>query len=351
MKRTKILIVDDVDINREILIDILSSEYELLQGENGLDAVEMAMAHSNEIAIILLDVMMPEMNGFEALEILKGNAITKDIAVIMITAANSTQNEMAGLRLGACDFISKPFNRDVVKMRISSQMKICNFTYNMNQLVSNKVAQIEHVQEVVIDLLANLVECRDLESGWHIQRTRYLVKLLIEKLIQTGKLDPSLHFSDVNFIVNAVVLHDVGKIGIPDNILQKPDKLTPEEFETMKSHTIIGSEIANKLLDVQSPVYVRHIQDICLYHHEKWDGTGYPHGLSGEEIPYSARLMAIVDVYDAMTSKRVYKPALPHETTMEIIRESAGKHFDPVLAEVFYEFRDEFRELAEKYKD
>ena len=350
MKRNKILIVDDVEVNREILIDILANDYDLLQGENGLDAIEIAMSQSDEIAVILLDIMMPEMNGFEALEILKANEETKDIAVLMITAANSSQNEILGLTIGASDFISKPFNHDVVKARISSQIKLRDFRLSMNRLVTEKIAQMEHMQEVIIDLLANIVECRDVDSGYHIKRTRHIVRHLVDKLMQTGKLDKSVTPTDVSFIISAVALHDIGKISIPDDILLKPGRLTADEFEIMKSHTWLGAEIAKQLTGLQNPKYIQHIQDICLYHHEKWDGTGYPMNLTRESIPYSARLMAISDVYDALVTKRVYKEAFSHEKTIEIIQEGSGTHFDPTLVEVFLQFNEEFKQLSEQYE-
>ncbi len=344
MKKHKILVIDDIKINREILIDILGDEYEILEGETGLDAVELANKYASEVYLILLDIMMSEMDGFESLRILKSSANTEHIPVIIITAAGSYENEIQGLGLGAVDFVSKPFNPDVVRQRVHSQVRLREYSISIEGFVEEKVRQIELIQDTMIDFLANIVEYRDLESGQHVKRTRQLVRLLIEKISLAGLLDKSCRFEDKVLITKAVTLHDIGKIGIPDAILCKPGKLTPEEFDVIKRHTVIGAEIVDKLSLMQEPRYLQHIKDICLYHHEKWDGSGYPAGLKGDDIPYSARLMAIVDVYDALIEKRVYKPAFTHQDAIEIISDGLGKHFDPTIGQIFIEHNLEFYE-------
>lgn len=346
-----ILIVDDMGINREMLREMLESNYAITEASSGVEAVSIALDLKEKISLILLDLIMPEMDGFETLRILKASPVTRNIPVIFISAANSAEYEVRGLRLGAADFISKPFNPDVVKTRIELQLKLNSYQKHMSYLVNEQVNRLERVQDKMIDLLATIVEYWNLESGNHIKRTRVIVTELINILKDSGRLDPSIAPIDQIYIPKAVTLHDIGKIAIPDQILTKPAKLTFEEFEIMKKHTVIGTEIIDRLSGIQMEPYIKHAREVCLYHHEKWDGTGYPKGLTKEEIPYSARLMALVDVYDALLSKRAYKEAFSLDKTIKIIKEGRGSHFDPVICDAFLENSDIFYDIYKNYAD
>ncbi|WP_424244109.1 putative two-component system response regulator [Elusimicrobium posterum] len=350
MARDKILIVDDIEVNREILVEILQEDYDLLQAKDGIEAVEKVMHNAHDLSLILLDIMMPEMDGYEVLETLTKSGYTNKIPVIIITASGGNENEVKGLESGAADYITKPFYPQSVRSRVELQLELRKHRQHLEKLVQANVQKVVQMRDSMVDLLASVIEYRDVESGEHVKRTRLMAEALLKGVAESHKLDKEMAMIDMDTVSKAVALHDIGKIGIPDNILLKPGKLTEEEFEIIKTHTTLGSEIISKIDGIKDQTYLMAARDIAHYHHERWDGKGYPKGLSGTQIPLSARVMSVVDVYDALTTQRVYKPAFPHEKAVEIITQGSGTQFDPVIVEVFLQSQNEFRNVAENPK-
>ena len=345
-KKEKVLIVDDMETNRTTLEAILSDDYEILQAENGAAAIDILYNASELPSIVLLDIMMPEMDGFEVLNLIKSNTHTVGIPVVFITAADIKSTETRGLKAGAVDYISKPFNPDVVKVRVDNQIELKRYRNNLERTVEKKVNQLLHSKEKMLETLATVIEYRNLESGHHVKRTSILARKLIRKMLENSYYARQLNDLNYEILLKAVPIHDIGKIGIPDNILLKPGRLSPEEFEIVKTHTTIGSNILDTLLTSdEGDAYLKHCRDICRYHHERFSGTGYPDCLVGEAIPLSARIVSIIDVYDALVNSRVYKPAFPHEEAVRIIQEGSGHQFDPKIAQIFLEINHEFATL------
>jgi len=345
LKKDTILIVDDIETNRIILENILQDKYEILQAGSGIDATAMMLSGEATPSIVLLDIMMPEMDGYEVLELMKSNHETAKIPVLFITAADSETNESKGLSLGAVDYISKPFNPEVVKVRVDNHLKLRNYSESLEEMVKIKTAELLRTKEKILETMANIIEYRDMESGHHVKRTSDLTRALIDFMYLHNYEGRVVDDVDHDTIIKAVPLHDIGKISIPDSILLKPGRLTNDEFATIKTHAAIGSEIVKTMLDEDDTQYLTYCYDICRFHHERWDGKGYPDGLSGEAIPLSARILAIVDVYDALVSTRVYKPAMPHEKAIDIIREGSGTQFDPVIITALMEMHEEFKQI------
>jgi putative two-component system response regulator len=346
MSKEKILVVDDIDINREILKEILSDSYEIIEAKNGIEAIEKVTQHKKDLSLILLDIMMPEMDGYETLETLARSGHTNKIPVIIITAAGGNENEVKGLELGAADYITKPFFPESVLRRVESQLELMKHRKHLEKLVSVNISKVLEMRDSLVDFLATIVEYRDGESGSHVKRTRLMMEELFKLMFDSKKMEKEMLKVNKEDISKAAALHDIGKISIPDNILLKPGKLTPEEFEIIKTHSIKGAKLIDGMKGINSQSYVKACRDIALYHHERWDGKGYPEGLSGADIPLAARAMAVVDVYDALISKRVYKPAFSHEEALKIISEGAGTQFDPTIAEIFVQNGDIFKNLA-----
>ncbi len=343
MLKDTILIVDDIELNREILIEILKDEYGILQASNGYEAIEMVVHNSDRLSLILLDIMMPEMDGMEVLEILRAGGYTDRIPVIIITASGGDENEIRCLRSGAVDFLEKPFHPDIVKCRVQARVALKQYRNHMEELVEESVQKVLYVRDSMIDVLASVIEYRHCESGQHVRRTRALAERLMRVIKSSGRMEDDLSGLNLSTVAKAVPLHDIGKISTPDHILLKPGKLTSEEFEIIKQHTTLGAEIIDMMKGIEDEDYLRFSRDICLYHHERWDGMGYPKGLKERAIPFVARVMSIVDVYDALTSERVYKPAFTHEQAIEILLQDSGKHFDPVIADIFVRNHEQFR--------
>jgi len=345
-EKATILIVDDVEINRMILEDILCEDYNIEQAENGIEALTKLLGGICKPSLVLLDIMMPEMDGFEVLETMRANELTKKIPVIFITAADPTENEAKGLSGGAIDYIVKPFANDIVKSRIDNQMELAMYRERLEQMVNKKVNELIAAKEKMLTTMASLIEYRSLESGEHVKRTSILTGMIAEILVKNPMFKDELIDKDYHIMIKAAPLHDVGKIAVPDDILLKPGKLTPEEFTIMETHTTKGSEIIRTMqLGEEEDLYLRHCYDICRYHHERWDGRGYPDKISGNEIPLSARIVSIVDVYDALVSQRVYKPPFSHEEAMKIIAEDAGKKFDASIVSDLLENDHIFRKV------
>jgi putative two-component system response regulator len=346
-KTPTVLVVDDIDMNRMILEEILQDDYKLITAVNGKIALDtLKVQHPT---IILLDLMMPEMSGREMFEIMKSDNTLKRIPVIFITAEEDSESEL--LAAGAVDFIKKPFQPDIVKLRVRNQIELKNYSDSLEIMVAEKTAEATKTLESALQGLASVIEHRDLESGEHVKRTQLFVWALSGYLIRSNSVyADTLKKLKPDIIMKAMALHDVGKIAIPDRILLKPGKLDPEEYEIMKTHTTRGREIIGELGDVESSLYLKHCEDICNGHHERWDGKGYPNGLAEENIPLTARLAAVADVYDALVCARVYKAAMPYEEAIKIITDGKGTQFDPVLVDAVIQIQDRFKEIAQQHK-
>jgi putative two-component system response regulator len=341
-------VVDDIDMNVMILEEILQDDYHILTAFNGLEALELLRRVKILPKLILLDVMMPEMTGREMFDIMKTDDAFKRIPVIFITAENDSESEL--LAAGAVDFINKPFLPEIVKLRVRNQIALKNYSDSLEEMVAEKTAEATKTLDNALQGLANVIEHRDLESGEHVKRTQLYVGALLNHLIDTGSIYAGeLRRLEPDIIVKSMALHDVGKIAIPDRILLKPGRLDPEEYEVMKTHTIRGKEIIGELGDVNSSLYLKHCEDICYGHHERWDGTGYPRQLGGTDIPLAARLASLADVYDALVCARVYKAAMPYAEAVKIIADGRGSQFDPVMTDALVEIQGDFKQIAEKY--
>jgi len=353
-----ILIVDDIEINRIILREILQDDYDITEAANGREALDKLILENGKPAdilptAILLDVMMPDLDGFEVLEVIKKNRATMNIPVLFITAADSDETESKGLIAGAADYITKPFNHNVVRARVDNHIKLARYSHNLEQLVTIKTAEVTRTYESTLEVLATIIEYRNLESGAHIRRTTLLTEALVAKMLETEKFKPLLEELNISSLIKASALHDIGKIGIPDGILLKPGKLSDEEFNMIKTHTTIGSHIIDSISEnlPDNDKYLKYAKDICHFHHERWDGRGYPSGLSVEGIPLSARIISIVDVYDALVSPRCYKDPYSHDVSFGIINDGRGTQFDPDIVDILNDVADDFKKIEEAHRD
>jgi putative two-component system response regulator len=348
-KKPVVLVVDDVEANVMILEEILKDDYNVITAFNGMEALEKLKDILILPKIILLDVVMPKMSGREMFEELKKEKAFQRIPIMFITAENDLESEL--LDAGAVDFINKPFRPEIVKLRVRNQIALKNYSDNLEEMVAVKTAEVTKSLENALQGLANVIEHRDLESGEHVKRTQLFVEALIDHLIDTGSVyTDEIKKSQPDMIVRAMALHDVGKIAIPDKILLKPGKLDPDEYEIMKTHTTRGKDIIHGLGDVNSSIYLKHCEDICYGHHERWDGKGYPRQLKEKEIPIAARLAALADVYDALVCARVYKAAMPYEEALGIIIQGKGTQFDPIITDAITHVQYKFQEIAQQYQ-
>ena len=353
MSDFKVIVVDDTETNIDILVETLGDTYDVsvaMDGESALEDID-----ESKPDLILLDIMMPGMDGYEVCETLKKDDSTKDIPVIFLTAMTEEQDEARGLALGAVDYITKPFSPDLVKSRVKNQLELKRHRDHLEELVQERTRELMITQDATIYALATLAEYRDPETGGHIKRTQYYVIALSEHLKNHPKFSSFLNDATISLLYKSAPLHDIGKVGVEDSILLKPGKLTDEEFDEMKRHTTYGSDtIARIEAEIGNDItsaFLRLGREIAHTHQEKWDGSGYPQGLAGDEIPISGRLMAIADVYDALISKRVYKPPFSHSKAVSIIEEGKGQHFDPDMVDAFLEIGEKFREIAIEYAD
>jgi putative two-component system response regulator len=353
MNRT-ILIADDDEISRSILSEIFKKEYSLLIASDGQEAIELLEKHANSIHIVLLDIIMPRKTGIDVVKEMARTGDLHTIPVVLITGSTSKENEKISYDLGVSDIITKPFDPYIVRRRVENVLSLYLHKNELEAMIAIQTDKIHEqnvhlrkINESVIDVLSTVVEFRDLESGYHIQRIRTFVSLLLDKAIEKGYIVLDDMQSKIK-IVNASAMHDIGKIGIPDTILLKPGKLTPEEFDLMKNHTLIGCSILSKLAYVNDPEFYRYCYDICRSHHERYDGNGYPDGLKGEEIPFVAQIVSLADVYDALVSERVYKKAYSHEESVQMIYDGECGSFSDKIFDCFREIEADFRECVLK---
>ena len=360
-----VLVVDDSDMNRDLLLRRLRKmDLDLFEAGNGEEALKTMEQHSFDL--VLLDIMMPVMDGYETLEHMQKNEDTQRIPVIMITALDDVDSAVRCIDMGAVDYVTKPFNPTLLKSRVTAcleRKRLSDEDENrrlqtelsneyLSEQVREKVREISQSQLAAIFAMSKLAESRDPETGEHLERMREYCKILSEQLSRMPKYRPTIDREFVDNIYAASPLHDIGKVGVDDSVLLKPGKLNAEEWEQMKLHPVIGAETLREV-DRQHPgnSFIKTGIAIAEGHHEKWDGSGYPHGLAGENIPFVARILALGDVYDALTSKRCYKEAFSHEKSVSIILEGDGNHFDPDIVLAFRETETEFQSIRNSFED
>ena len=337
--KKKVLITDDSEINRSILSDMLGEEFEIIEAENGIEAISVLQTYNAEIALVLLDIVMPEMDGFEVLALMNKNHWIEDIPVIMITAENAPFYVERAYDLGVTDFITRPFDGRIVYRRAVNTIMLYSKQKKLVGLVEDQIYEKEKRSNLMIEILSNIVEFRNGESGTHVLHIHVLTELLLGQLIRKTN-SYKLTRSEISLIGIASALHDIGKIAIPESILNKPSKLTYDEFEMIKTHALIGADMLKNLPLRQQEPLVKVAYQICRWHHERYDGKGYPDGLVGDEIPISAQVVALADVYDALTSRRVYKEAYTHERALKMIFDGECGSFNHLLLECLKEASD-----------
>jgi putative two-component system response regulator len=376
ISRQTILIVDDEKSNLLLLNRILSPDYTILTAKSGQEALDRVFAAdvgmnaanaATRPDLILLDIVMPDINGHEVCRQLQSSPAARDIPIIFLTASNSVEDEQRGLEMGAVDYIIKPVVPAIVRARVATHLQLkasADFLREksafledksafLNAEVIRRTSEIQEIQDVTILMMASMAETRDNETGNHILRTQHYVRLLARHLAAHPRFRDDLNEETIDLLYKSAPLHDIGKVGIPDHILLKPGRLTPEEFEVMKTHTLLGqASIARAEKRLGKEVgFLGCAKEIACSHHEKWNGSGYPHGLAGDDIPVSARLMALADVYDALISRRVYKPAMSHEQAKDIIVQGSGQHFDADVVQAFLSMENEFIAIAARFSD
>ena len=357
--RPSILVVDDTPDNLTLMAELLSDSYKVRAANSGEKALKFLQGE-HQPDLILLDIMMPGLSGYDVIREIKANPATRRIPVIFLTAMSAAEDEKKGLEMGAADYITKPISPPIVLARVKTQLEnkaAADFLLDQNHFLETEVAkrtrELSAIQDVTILTMASLAETRDSDTGNHIRRTQHYVKALAQRLKTHPRFASFLSDSTIELLFKSAPLHDIGKVGIPDRILLKPGRFTPEEFDIMKAHTTLGRdaiEHAEKQLGMEVE-FLHLAKDIAYYHQEKWDGSGYPTGKRGDDIPISARLMAVADVYDALISRRVYKEGMSHEKALGIIVEGRGSHFDPDIVDAFVVLQDEFRAVALRFAD
>lgn len=332
MEKT-ILIVDDIEINRCVLAEIFKKDYNIIEAGDGAEAVEIINSNVN-VSAVLLDLIMPKMNGLDVLKEMNRTNKIKYIPVFLITAAESTEMLMEGYTLGAIDVIAKPFMSNFLKCRVDNVVELYEHRNELESIVEKQVERFKELNQSVVEVLASVIEFRDCESGEHVRRICGLTRQLMTEVSNMYK-EYHMPKEEIEKIAMSSVLHDIGKIAIPDNILNKPGRLTAEEFEIMKQHTVKGCKILQKVPDIMDSDTYNYSYDICRHHHERWDGRGYPDGLSGDDISIWAQVVSVADVYDALTSERVYKAAYSRETAVKMIMNGECGVFNPKVLRAF----------------
>ena len=344
-QRNHILIVDDVEVNRTIICNMFENDYDILEAQNGREAWNIISEKKDSLALILLDIIMPLMNGFAVLQKMQELNLLEQIPIILISSDDSSDSRRKGYQFGVSDIITKPFDPYIVKQRVKNILDLYTHKNELEHLVARQTQKLKQVNEYTIDALSTIVEFRNLESGQHINRIKGFTKLLLECLAEKYP-EYKLNKQTINLITQASAVHDIGKIAIPDAILLKPGRLTEEEFEVMKTHTTKGCEILNNLTYFKEQDYFKYWYDICRSHHERWDGKGYPDGLMKEDIPLCAQVVSLADVYDALISKRCYKDALQHNKVVEMILNGECGVFPPKIIDCFSTIAEKFRKAA-----
>lgn len=341
--KQQILIVDDSEMNRAILTEMLKSEYKILEACNGEECLNMIQQYGTGISIVLLDIVMSKVDGFQVLSVMNRNHWIEDIPVVMISSEDSESYIRRAYEMGVSDYISRPFDAKIVYQRVSNTIKLYAKQRRLITLITDQIYEKEKNNRMMIGILSQIVEFRNGESGLHVQNINILTGMLIERLVQkTDKYN--ITWAEGVIITTASALHDIGKIGIDEKILNKPGKLTDEEFEIMKTHTVIGASILEDLDVYRNEELVKTARDICRWHHERYDGKGYPDGLKGDEIPISAQVVSLADVYDALVSKRVYKKSFTHEQAMKMILNGECGQFNPILLECLVDIQGRIKE-------
>ena len=336
MNKRSILIVDDSELNRALLSDMLSSDYDIIEAENGVEAIRILHEKELEISLMLLDIVMPEMDGFEVLAVMNRKDWIKSIPVIMISAETSSTSIDRAYDLGAVDYISRPFDERTVKHRVNSNFMLSLRQQEMTELLSSQIYQKEKDNSLMIEILSHIVEFRNGESGLHVLHVNVITKMLLEALVKKTDKYP-LTSQEIRMIVTASSLHDIGKISIPSEILNKPGRFTPEEYEIMKRHTVEGANMLDGIPFHKDSELVKLGYEICRWHHERYDGRGYPDGIKGDKIPISAQVVSMADVYDALTAERCYKPKIDPDKAVQMIINGECGQFNPVLIECLVE--------------
>lgn len=354
-----VLVVDDTPDNLALMSGLLKERYRVKVANHGEKALRIAQGEDPP-DLILLDIMMPGLSGYEVCQTLKADPATWDIPIIFLTAITATEDEKKGLEMGAADFITKPVNPPILLARVATQLQIkaaADFLKDQNAYLDAEVErrgrELAAIQDVTILAMASLAETRDNDTGNHIRRTQNYVKVLAEHLKHHPRFKFFLTDRTIDLLYKSAPLHDIGKVGIPDRILLKPGRFEPHEMEIMKTHCKLGRDAiahAEEQLGLQVE-FLKYAKEIAYSHQEKWDGSGYPEGLAGDAIPISARLMAVADVYDALISRRVYKAGMPHEAAVRIITEGRGKHFDPDIVDAFVALAPQFQAIALRFAD
>ncbi len=345
--KEKILIVDDSEMNRSILADMLADEFDVAEAEDGEAALEILGKSADEFSLVLLDIVMPKKDGFEVLAEMNRTRLIEDLPVIMVSAETASAQIERAYELGATDFIMRPFDASIVHRRVLNTIFLYAKQRNLIGIIEAQINEKEQNSSLMVDILSHIVEFRNGESGLHILHVRTITELLLRKVMRKTDRYPFTD-ADISVISMASALHDIGKIGIDDKILNKPGRLTDEEFAIMKTHSMIGAKMLEGLAAHRTHPLVRHAYQICRWHHERWDGRGYPDGLKGDEIPVSAQIVALADVYDALTSERVYKPPFSPEAAKEMIFAGKCGAFDPFLLECFEEEFERIREALSR---
>lgn len=345
-KRT-ILVVDDVEINRVMIREIFKEDYTILEAQNGKEALEIIHTYTEDLAAVLLDIIMPIMDGFSVLEVLHRENFMEKVPVFLITAECTEEATLRGFELGVMDVIERPIVAHIVKKRIESIIELCTMRNQLNDQVAmqelkldEKTKEIQGLNNAMIGALATAIEFRDGESGEHVKRIHDITLFLLKRT----RFGEGLSQQEIDKIATASIMHDVGKIAIPDYILNKPSKLTKEEYDIMKTHTLRGCELLSRIPVIHHNSVYRFAYDICRHHHERWDGHGYPDGLKGDEISPWSQIVALADVYDALTSERVYKKAYSHEKALDMIANGESGAFNPDLIHEFLNHSAEIKE-------
>jgi putative two-component system response regulator len=353
-----ILVVDDAPTNLNVLAGLLSPHYRVKLASSGDKALQLARRSAPDL--ILLDIMMPEMDGYEVCRRLKNDPATQRIPVLFLTAMSEPEDEARGFEVGAADFIQKPISPAIVQARVRTHLQIKSYQDELarrnawlQSALELRMAQVDQLREATLHVMISFAEFRDEETGNHVRRTQEYVRTLANHLLEQGQHTQVLNPASIDHIAKSAPLHDIGKVAIPDHILLKPGRLVGDELVVMREHAMHGwdmlSRASSRMGDDDG--YLRHAMDISRYHHEKWDGSGYPEGLAGEAIPLSARLMAVADVYDALISRRPYKESMSHQHAADFILRGSGTHFDPQIVQAFQESQEQFIHIARTWRD